>query len=410
MKQKKIFLTIILFAVLFIYITNINTIPKNIILFQNEQYEFSILKCFDITGENVSIGESFWNKIATIKSNFVGDTKLKLTAAGIKVKDITVSVIPTTSVIPCGDAVGVKLYSEGVLVVGKGAIECVDSGTYEPYNKTKIDVGDIILKIDNKEIENISELITAVNATGGRVTEITYKRDNTIYTENIVPVKSMDDGKYKLGLWVRDGAMGVGTLTFYIPEGKIYGALGHGISDIDVRKLLEVESGILNTASIISISKGQKSMPGELRGTLNSNVVLGDVKINTLFGIYGIYNEGNNLLRGREAIPVAGRSEIKVGRATILCTVEGNKPIEYEIEIQRINDIFSNDTKSMIIKVLDENLLEKTGGIVQGMSGSPIIQNGKFIGAVTHVFVNDPTRGYAVFGDLMIKEANNISN
>lgn len=407
MKQKKFFLIILLFAILFVYITNINTIPKNIVLLEGEQYNFSFLKGFNIEGNNVTVGETFWNKLATIKSNLAGDSKLELKTFGIKVKDIAVSVIPDTSVVPCGDPIGVKIYSEGILVVGKSPVESVNSESYEPYNKSKIEVGDTILKINNEDVDSILDLVTAVNANLGSMVEVEYrKRDNNVtYKDKIEPVKSLDDGKYKLGLWVRDGAMGVGTLTFYIPETKTYGALGHGISDVDVKEILSIEKGILNGASIISVSKGRKSFPGELRGILNSDVILGEVSTNTKYGIYGKYDGSQILFKGRKEIEVASRNEIKIGSAKIICTVEGNVPKEYNIEIEKIYNSVSDTTKSMIIKVVDDYLIEKTGGIVQGMSGSPIIQNGKFIGAITHVFVNDPTRGFAIFGDIMIKEA-----
>ena len=317
---------------------------------------------------------------------------------------ISVNAVENILVVPMGNAIGVKIYSEGVLVIGTSEVEGIDGNTYEPYKETRIKNGDIILKIGDYEVESIEELVDAVNMSNGQAVNVIYSRDGKRYTESIKPVKSLDDGKYKLGLWVRDGTTGIGTLTFYSPQFKSYGALGHGISDIDVKSLLSLEEGTLNEASVISVVKGQKSSPGEIRGIINSSYTLGNVVKNNEFGIFGKLLNENYISSKGDAIPVASRMEIRPGKAIILCTVEGSIPKEYEIEIQKIYNISGKSTKSMIIKVTDQELLQKTGGIVQGMSGSPIIQNGKFIGAVTHVFVNDPTRGYAVFADTMIEQ------
>ncbi|MBQ9267550.1 MAG: SpoIVB peptidase [Clostridia bacterium] len=318
--------------------------------------------------------------------------------------DVYVSAVPNILVIPAGNAVGVKIYSEGVLVIGSSVVEGVDGGSYEPCKNTKIRAGDVLLKINNRSVEDITELVEAVNSAAGQEVEVTYKREEKIYTDTVRPVKSLDDGNYKLGLWVRDGTTGIGTLTFYAPELKSYGALGHGISDIDVKTLLPLEEGTLNEASVLSITKGAKSAPGEIRGIINSSYTLGNVLKNNEFGIYGRLLNESYFSPDKEAIPVASRMEVRPGKATILCTVEGSIPKEYEIEIQKIYNLSGKSTKSMIVKITDAELLSKTGGIVQGMSGSPIIQNGKFVGAITHVFVNDPTRGYAVFADTMIEQ------
>lgn len=317
---------------------------------------------------------------------------------------ISVNAVPNILVVPCGNAVGVKIFSEGVLVVGSAEVEATDGNTYKPFKETKIKEGDIITEINNIKIESIDELVDAVNKSKGSTIEITYKNNGKIMKDTIKPVQSLDDGNYKIGFWVRDGATGVGTLTFYAPTLKKYGALGHGISDIDVKSLLALESGTLNEASVISVVKGAKSSPGEIRGIINSSYTLGNVEKNNEFGIYGKMLAENYLSENEEAIPVASRAEVKAGKASILCTVEGNAPKEYEIEIQKVYNFSGKSTKNMVLKITDEELLAKTGGIVQGMSGSPIIQNGKFVGAVTHVFVNDPARGYGVFADTMIEQ------
>lgn len=198
-----------------------------------------------------------------------------------------------------------------------------------------------------------------------------------------------------------------GTLSFYMPSSKKYGALGHGISDYDVKELIDIESGTLNLASILDIKKGLKNSPGEIKGLLNDDVKIGTIEKNNENGIYGVFEDTSNYFKGRKEVLVASKNEIELGKAYVVCTVDkDNVPKEYEISIENISSNPNVSSKGMIIKVTDEELLSKTGGIIQGMSGSPIIQNGKFIGAITHVYVNDPTKGYAIFADTMLKEAN----
>lgn len=200
-------------------------------------------------------------------------------------------------------------------------------------------------------------------------------------------------------------AAGVGTLTFYEPSSNTFMALGHGISDIDTEKLVEISTGELITANILSINKGEKGKPGEIRGTIQNGNEIGKIYKNTNFGVYGTVTNINHLETDlTNEIEVASRDEIQTGSATIICQLDNNKSKSYNIEIEKIYKNNNSDNKSMFIRITDKELLEKTGGIIQGMSGSPIIQNGKFIGAVTNVLVNDPTKGYGVFADIMIKE------
>lgn len=222
------------------------------------------------------------------------------------------------------------------------------------------------------------------------------------------PVKT-GNKEYKLGLWVRDTAAGVGTVTFYDPQSGTFGALGHGILDIDTGKLIDIAKGEAVTSQIVSITKGQKGTPGEIRGTIQNGVTIGEVYKNTEFGIYGKLNQRNKLdLTTAKEVEVMSRNEIKTGKATILCSLEDGKKEEYEIEIQKVYLNNNQDNKSMMIKVTDERLLEKTGGIIQGMSGSPILQDGKLVGAVTNVLVSDPTTGYGIFADMMLKQAKEV--
>ena len=203
--------------------------------------------------------------------------------------------------------------------------------------------------------------------------------------------------------------MGVGTLTFYDSMSGKIAALGHGISDSDLKELIDVDEGFLNLASVISVTKGYKGSPGEIKGLLDDSVQIGEIELNNECGIYGDYEDESEFFRERKEVLVASKNEIEIGPATIYCNVEPNgKPKEYEIEIVKISNSYGSKSKGMVIEVTDEELLAKTGGIIQGMSGSPIVQNGKFIGAVTHVYVNDPTRGYAIFGETMLEQINGL--
>ena len=405
MRQKKIFFLIVLFTIFFAYITNIEKIPENITLYQDEEYEIGYLKGIEIDGDNIEKKNSFFNKLVTIKANILGDLKLNLSALGFFNKTITVSVLPKVEVIPGGDCIGVKLYSKGVLIIGESKIQGVDGNFYKAYEEGTFKAGDILLKINDYEIENSNEVETIIENIKDKEVTITYERDGEEKTQNITPIKCIDDGKYKIGLWIRDGAMGVGTLTFYSPEYSKFAALGHGISDEDSKSLIKLENGSIYGANVLSVNKGRSEAPGEIKGYLDDGEEIGTITVNSNNGIYGDMNEYNTNIITRERIPIASRNEIEVGPATIQCIVDQSQEIKsYDIEIVKISNSVSNDSKGMIIKVTDEDLISKTGGIVQGMSGSPIIQKGKLVGAVTHVYVSQPTKGYAIFADTMINE------
>lgn len=406
MKTKKFFLLIVVFTVLYLYITNIDKIPEEIVLFQNENYEINYLKGINIKGENISDQESFFNRITKVKSNRVGNNKLTLSAfGGIMKKDISVSVLPATSVKVGGDTIGIRLYSKGVLVIGESPVQGIDGNWYEPYLSCNIERGDKIMKINNIPVETIKELVEVVNMSEDNEVVVEYEKDGNTLLETMAPIKCFDDGMKRLGLWVRDGAMGVGTLTFYDENNNAYGALGHGISDYDLKELIDVDTGTLNIASVMEVTKGTKNAPGEIKGLLNEKKEIGSIKKNNANGIYGMFSGDGEHFRGRQEVLVASKNEIKLGKATVVCTVDDdNIPKEYEIEIVKIADNPNISSKGMIIKVTDESLLEKTGGIIQGMSGSPILQDGRLIGAITHVYLSDPTKGYAIFAETMIKE------
>jgi len=400
---KKI-LIITFLLIIYIYICNITLLPKDMILIQGETLELA-------TAIGINIGKMQGQETLETSSNInknkvteVGKLDLSLSFLGkIPLKKVTVNVIPKTTVIPMGKAIGMKLYTDGVLIVGMSEIE-----GKKPYENTGIKEGDRIVEIDNEEINSTNDLITVVNNCNGREVKIKYIRDEEIVTTSMKPVKTNEE-EFKLGLWVRDAAAGVGTMTFYEPTTGIFAALGHGITDVDTSDLITISEGELVTTNILSIVKGEKGNPGEIRGTIENGVNLGNVYKNTAFGVYGnIINKSRLNINQKKEIEVALRNEIRTGKAEILCELEDGKTETYEIEIQRIYEKNNVDNKSMVIRITDKRLIEQTGGIIQGMSGAPILQNGKFVGAITHVLVNDPTTGYGVFADLMLKEMRTV--
>ncbi len=384
---------------MYVYMINFDSIPEKIVLFQNEDYEIP-----HFSGINIEKSEVM-NYSDKIDSHQVGKQNVILsTLGGLFKKTVEVSFLPACQVKIGGDAVGIRLYSKGVLVIGKSPIQAMTGEWQEPYQKTNIQKGDKILRVNQQETETIVDLIKALENVEENVL-IEYDHKGKRMMETFHVIKCLDDGKNKLGLWVRDGAMGVGTLSFYVPSiGKLC-ALGHGISDIDVKELIDVDEGFLNLASIASISKGTKGAPGEMRGVLVEEGLIGRIQENTEYGIYGEYLEESNLLRDREEVLVASKKDIVIGPAKMYCTIDNNqKQKAYDINIIKIMNQENAGSKGMIVEVTDPVLLEKTGGIIQGMSGSPIVQNGKLIGAITHVYVNDPTKGYAILAETMISE------
>ncbi len=389
-------LIIILLLISLIYTVNITSMPKNVILLENEELDLK-----QVLG--ITLKESKKEVLQTSNdSNKIETKTISVSLFNLfNVKEVNVSTVKNTKVVPLGNIIGIKLYSNGVLVIGMTEVE-----GKKPYENTGIKEGDLITTVDNVTVTTTEELIKCVNNSQGKQVKIKYIREGTEYVTDIEPVKTKED-KYKIGLWVRDGACGIGTATYYDPgTGKI-ATLGHGIVDRDTDKLITIESGKLLTSTITKIKKGEKGNPGEIKGIINDNQTIGSINLNTDFGIYGNLKEINTLgIDKNNSLEIALKNEIKTGEATILLALEDEIRKEYKIEIKKIYKNNTEDNKSMLIEITDEKLIEKTGGIIQGMSGAPIIQNGKFIGAITHVLVNNPLQGYAVFGEIMIKQMN----
>lgn len=404
MKSYKKIIIVILLMLVFAYVCNITLIPSSYIIMQGENLNiFTLLGLYIKPKVNYQTMQTASN-INKTKVNELGKIDFDLSFFNIfKLKEINVNVISKTKVIPMGNAIGMKLYTDGVLVVGMSEIE-----GKKPYENSGIKEGDRIVQIDKKAIDNTEDLMEAVNKCSGKEISVKYIRDNTTITTSIKPIKNSGN-QYKIGLWVRDAAAGVGTLTFYEPSSGMFGTLGHGILDVDTSELIKIANGELVTTNILNITKGKKGDPGEIRGTIESGHTIGNIDKNTSFGVFGTLNKTPYInIQNNDEIEVALREEIKIEDAQIICELENGKREKYNIKIQKVFLNNNKDNKSMLIKITDEKLLEKTGGIIQGMSGAPIIQNGKFIGAVTHVLVNDPTIGYGVFADIMIKQMREI--
>ncbi len=303
----------------------------------------------------------------------------------------------TRVLMPGGCSVGVAIRTRGVLVVGMDEGAASDAG---------LRAGDVILSVNGLPLEKAEVLTSTVAAAEGQMVELVIDRDGRERTLMIAPRYDKAGAAWRLGVWVRDSTAGVGTLTFYDPQTLTYGALGHAITDTDTGSVLSVREGELMQAQIVDVRRGQRGTPGELRGSfLREQVQLGAVLKNTAYGIYGTLNAPVESALYPDGLPVASRSEVHAGTATILSTVDDGSVTEYTVEITQVLRQSGAAQKSLELKVTDERLLEKTGGIVQGMSGSPIIQDGKIVGAVTHVLVNDPTRGYGIFIENMLDAA-----
>ena len=320
---------------------------------------------------------------------------------GLPLKKVKVEVAEDKRLIPGGQALGVAMRTDGVLIVGVSeAAEGIS-----PARAAGLMAGDVIRSVDGQAISTAEELTAALTKAGPEQIPIAYQRAGEDRTALLTPHKDPETGAVRLGAWVRDSTAGVGTLSFYDPDTGRYAALGHAITDGDTGSVLTVSEGKILSASIVAVQKGQKGAPGELKGSfLRDGQVLGDIRRNSILGIYGAMDVSVVNPLYPDGLPIGLRSGVHTGPATILSTVDGQGIQEYAIEITRVNQQSAPAPKSMVIRVTDERLLSTTGGIVQGMSGSPILQDGRIIGAVTHVFVSDPTQGYGLYVDWMLAQ------
>lgn len=353
-----------------------------------------LAKVFTYTGKSTSLAVD--RQTATPRRE-----NLKLFGI-IPVKEVTVTEKAEQKVMVSGEVFGIKLYTDGVIVVGIQEVQ-TDSGKKSPSGSAGIEVGDIIVAIDGENVYTSDQVQSILGANNGGSFEVKIKRGERYRDYTVTPVYCEREGCYKAGMWVRDSTAGIGTITFYNKQSGIFAALGHQINDIDTKEIMPMLDGEAVKATVSKIEKSTRGTTGSLECDF-TNQTLGKLLSNTDCGIYGAYAEISECAK---EYPVAAIQEVKKGKATLISTVEKGQPKKYEIEITHIGFNENNREKNMIVKVTDKDLIDKTGGIVQGMSGSPIIQNGKLVGALTHVIVGNPQKGYAVFAQTMAEESNN---
>lgn len=401
MKNVKKFLVVNMFLIIYVYAIIYSATPTTVTMIQGKELSYPFYDFIDINFTKTS-------NIKAVGSNLIspviGKEKATLSLFGmIPLKKVDVNVVSDSVVVSGGDAIGMKLSTPGLTVVTFEEITTRDYSKVKPYKDKNIQRGDIIVEINGVEVKEVNQFVKEIQKSKGNELELAYLRNGKLYKENFIPQIDRNDGKYKLGMWVKNITSGVGTVTYIDKNTGMFGALGHGISDIDGSDLLDVESGTAYKAVILSVQKGQKGNPGELKGAIRESNVYGEVVKNTRFGVFGYIDE-NAQIDGRE-YEICLKNEVKEGKAQILSTINGEKVEAYDIEIEQVNTHGEIQEKSMVIRVTDKKLIETTGGIVQGMSGSPIIQDGKLIGAVTHVLINEPTRGYGIFIETMLENS-----
>lgn len=321
----------------------------------------------------------------------------------IPVKSAKVSQVNAKKVYVSGESFGIKLYTDGVIVVGTKDVD-TSQGRSNPAKSAGLEKGDIIVSINNIKMTSSTQVEETFNDNNGKDYKIRVKRNGNYKTFTLTPVYSQSEGRYKVGVWVRDSTAGIGTVTFYNPENRTIAALGHPITDVDTNEIMPILNGEAVKATVTKLYRSSNGEAGSLSCDF-SNDVIGSLSVNSTCGIYGKYSCN---LNERQLYQVAPSQEVEKGNAQLLCTVDDNGPQLYNVEITRVSYRENNQEKNMVVKITDERLIEKTGGIVQGMSGSPLIQNGKLIGALTHVIVDNPEKGYAIFAEKMVQKSEEV--
>ncbi len=387
-------------------------IPDSIMIRAGEGFTQNIGMCSVFVDEKAVMAESNNTKIAENQINISDDlAKYTFQNTGtftaeyklfglIDLKEVEINVVDNQTVIPGGYPVGIYVETNGVMIIGTGSVIGMDNNEYTPAENI-VKSGDYVVSINQESVNSKSELIDKINKYGAKEIILGIRRNNENIRVRLKPVQTAVD-EYKLGIWIRDNTQGVGMIT-YIKNDGVFGALGHGIADIDTGLLMEVKNGNLFQTEIISIVKGEKGNPGELIGMIdyNNDTQIGNINKNTNYGIFGKLLKCPNYINNSQEVEVASKEEIHEGAAEIQTYIDGELK-QYDVNILEIN-LTDKGNKGIVLQVTDEDLLSKTGGIVQGVSGSPILQDGKMIGAVTHVFVNDPTKGYGIFIENMLR-------
>lgn len=369
------------------------TVPDEIYTVSGE--EIGVNSLFKVT--YVRQGDNLKRSTGTQKE---GKYEVNVSLLGaIPIKSSSLTVSSRYYVVPSGDIFGLRLFTEGVVIV---KIENVDTatGNFSPASAAGLAVGDVIVKVDESKVTSSNELSNLLSQKDKTSFNISFIRDGKELKTTLNTAMSVSEGKNKAGMWIRDSAAGIGTLTFYEPNSKIFAGLGHGVCDIDTGEILPLSDGDIVAAKVCGCYKGTSGKAGELCGSF-LNESIGILYSNNSKGVYGLMTKK---LKCDGAMPIAFSNEIELGKAQIIASVDENGPKYYDIEITRISPS-NGENKNLVIKITDNELIEKTGGIVQGMSGSPIIQNEMLVGAVTHVLVNDPQKGYGIFAQSMLKTA-----
>ncbi len=393
-KITSVLLTIVCTAVfvLMIYMSNIISSGYKVVKGEGLSLEADIPLSVIYDGTDFTYASSQ----SAVGENF--DVELKLFGL-VPFAKTSIEIVDEMYVSVLGTPFGMKIYTEGVVVVALSDVDS-ENGNCNPAGNCGLKIGDTIMSVDGEKVYTNEDVARIIESSEGRNQNIVINRDGKIITLTLTPAKSKSTGLYKAGIWVRDSSAGIGTLTFYSPINNIICGLGHGVTDADTGKLLPLSTGEIVGAEIVSYAKSSKGAPGELNGRITT-VKYGELVLNSEKGVYGTLS-GN--VDKSNMIKIALKQEIGDGDAYIITTISGQTPKMYTCEIKRYQSGDKN-YQNMIIKITDTELLSATGGILQGMSGSPIIQNGKLIGAVTHVLVDDPTKGYAIFAENMLETA-----
>ena len=390
------------------------SIPANIVLPEETDYTLKLgtLCSIDDTASLKTVASTTQalaeetNHELKINTAACGNYEFSVKLLGsIPIKNVHVTVMPKTYLIPSGETVGIKLYADGLMVVALSDVTCPDGTQKTPAKDAGIKKGDRILAVNGETVNSSEDFVKHLNQANVPL-NLQVKREETVFDTAVTPAISAQNNLPRLGMWVRDSTAGIGTLTFYNPQTNDFGALGHAITDADTGDVIPIRSGNLLTCRLLSVKKGAAGEPGELVGSF-SDKFLGNISKNTELGIFGTL-ANPEAVSLKDAMEVATRYQIKEGPASILADVDGNGVQEYCAEILKVSSEKNPGNKGLVIHITDASLLAKAGGIVQGMSGSPILQNGRIVGAVTHVFVNDPTRGYGIFIENMLAEAEKI--
>lgn len=381
--------SLLFFALL--YMGNI-FLPQNITFYEGQE-TVRLLKVFTVSTN------------AKLKNNNA-DNKAEISLFGLMpVTTVSATNTERRYVYAGGELIGIRLYTDGLLVVGTEKVDSED-GMVSPAENCGIQKGDIITHVNGRKVESVSQFSIIAASSGDKKMCITLIRDNKKTDVELTPVFSVSERKYRCGMWLRDSTAGIGTMTFADPETKVIASLGHSICDSETGAVLPVGDGDLLSAQLNGCVSGTKGSTGQIKGSFGSEI-LGELESNNEYGVYATYSKAD--FDDEKLYPVASQTEIKTGKAQIITTVTPEGPEFYDIEIEKITYSEEKTIRSMVIEITDEELIAVTGGIIQGMSGSPIIQNDMLVGAVTHVFLNDPTKGYGIFAETMIETADSMN-